>query len=89
MIAGGSTVARIRNESGEDAYALVKSLLNNSPLPTQLQEELHSGKSLIETGAGTQIRDELVKLEKKLRKENRVEIEELKRAHELRKLIFC
>lgn len=81
MVAGGSTIARITTQSNaDDARALVKSLLRNKPTSTQLQDELHSGKSLVETAAGTEIREEMAKLERKMRKEHADEMTELRRA---------
>lgn len=68
MIASGSTVRRILTERGDDAVRLVKSMMTNRPTSTRLQEELHNGKTLIQTEAGIEIRGELAKLEKKLKK---------------------
>ncbi|KFX88791.1 hypothetical protein V490_07401 [Pseudogymnoascus sp. VKM F-3557] len=73
MISDGSTVARVLTKSSGDAREIVKSLLNNEPLSTRLQEELNSGKSLIQTEAGTEIGVELAKQEYKLRKEYEAE----------------
>lgn len=80
MIVGGSAVTRIRTETGNDARALVKSLLKNKPRPTRIQEELHSGKSLRQTDAGTEIMEEIAKLEQRLKAEHELEIRELKLA---------
>lgn len=80
MLDKGSTVSRIMTETGNDARALVKSLLKNKPVSTRLQEELHSGKALIQTEAGTEIREEIAKLERKLRAEHESAIAELKAA---------
>lgn len=73
MISDGSTVARVLTKSGGDAREIVKSLLKNEPLSTRLQEELNSGKSLVQTEAGTEIGVELAKQEYKLRKEYEAE----------------
>ena len=80
MIDGGSAVRRILTETGGDAHALVKSLLKNKPTSTRLQEELHSGKSLVQTEAGAEIREEMAQLERKLRAEYQCEMKELKAA---------
>lgn len=77
MIDGGSTVTRITTETGHDARALVKSLLKNKPISTRLQEELHSGKTLVQTEAGSEIREEIAKLERKLKAEHEIEMREL------------
>ncbi|KAG0649196.1 GTP-binding A [Hyphodiscus hymeniophilus] len=88
MIRGGSTVRRIQRQSGDDARALVKSLLKNKPTSTRLQEELHSGMSLVQTEAGTEIKEEMAKLERKLKAEHEHEILELKGAQRDRKNRF-
>lgn len=80
MIESGSSMTRITTEREDDARALVKSLLNNKPISTQLQDELHSGKTLVQTAAGTEIREEMAKLEEKLRASYAAELTELKRA---------
>jgi len=80
MIDGGATVKRIATATGNDARALVKSLLKNRPISTRLQEELHSGKTLVQTDAGTAIREELEKLEQKLKAEREFEKRELEAA---------
>ncbi|OBT65085.1 hypothetical protein VE03_05191 [Pseudogymnoascus sp. 23342-1-I1] len=82
MIDDGSTVARILTNKGDEARDLVRSLLKNKPLSTRLQEELHSGKTLVQTEAGTEIWDELKKQEEKLRKEHEAEIADLKLAQQ-------
>jgi hypothetical protein len=85
MVDCGSTVRRILTEKGDDARALVKSMLTNRPIETRLQQELHSGKALIQTDAGIEIREELEKLEQKLKEEHRLEMKELKEAQKQRK----
>ncbi|KAH9205376.1 P-loop containing nucleoside triphosphate hydrolase protein [Leptodontidium sp. 2 PMI_412] len=67
----------ITTETGHDARALVKSLLKNKPISTRLQEELHSGKTLVQTEAGVEIREEIAKLERKLKAEHEIEMREL------------
>ena len=85
LIDGGATVARITTQSGNEAQSLVKSLLKNTPTSTRLQEELNSGLSLVQTAAGIEIREEMAKLEQKLKAEHQVEIEELRIAQDNRK----
>lgn len=85
MIEYGSTVRRIMTGRADDARALVKSMLNNRPTSTRLQEELRDGKTLIQTEVGIEIRDELARLEQKLKEEHRLELKELKKAQKQRK----
>jgi protein-arginine kinase activator protein McsA len=51
--------------------------LKNKPISTRLQEELHSGKTLVQTEAGVEIREEIAKLEWKLKAEHETEMREL------------
>lgn len=88
MINDGSTVARLLTKNGDEARNLVRSLLKNKPLSTRLQEELRSGKTLVQTEAGTEIWEELAKQESKLRKEHEAEIAELKLAKQSGKTYF-
>lgn len=88
MIACGSEVKRVATENGDDASILVKSMLKNRPLSTRLQDELHSGKSLIQTEAGIEIREELQKLEQKLKHEHQLEMLELRVAQDQRESFF-
>ena len=85
MIGDGSTVASIMSETGGEARELVISLLKNKPLSTKLQEELQSGKTLDQTEAGTEIREDIVKLVQQLKKDYEADIAELKLAQESRK----
>lgn len=85
MIDDGCTVARIMTETGDEARELVTSLLKNKPLSTKLQEELRSGKTLVQTEAGTEIRAEIVKLVEKLRKDHEADIADLRLAQQSRK----
>lgn len=85
MIGYGSTVRRVMTGRADDARALVKSMLNNRPTPTRIQEELRDGKILFQTEAGIEIRDELEGLEQKLKEEHRLEMKELKEAQNQRK----
>ncbi|PMD53669.1 uncharacterized protein K444DRAFT_571192 [Hyaloscypha bicolor E] len=85
LIDGGATVARITTQSGNEAQSLVKSLLKNTPTSTRLQDELNSGLTLVQTAAGIEIREEMAKLEQKLKAEHQVEIEELRIAQDNRK----
>src|SRR3984885_8811282 len=80
MIDSGLTVTRITIETRDDAHTLVKSLLKNKPISTRLQEELHSGKSLVQTEAGTEVREEMKRLEQNLKAEHEAEMTELKKA---------
>ncbi|KFZ09175.1 hypothetical protein V502_08879 [Pseudogymnoascus sp. VKM F-4520 (FW-2644)] len=82
MIGDGSTVASIMSETGGEARELVISLLKNKPLSTKLQEELQGGKTLDQTEAGTEIREDIVKLVQQLKKEKEADIAELKLAKE-------
>jgi hypothetical protein len=84
MIDCGSTVRRIMTGRADDARALIKSMLKNRPTSTRLQEELRDGKPLIQTEAGLEIRDELARLEQKLKEEHRLEMKELKEAQKQR-----
>jgi hypothetical protein len=67
-------VARITTQSGDEARSLVKSMLNNTPTSTRLQEELNSGLTLVQTAAGMEIREEIAKLEQKLKAEHEAEL---------------
>jgi hypothetical protein len=88
MIGRGSTVARIRTETGNDALALVKSLLKNQPVSTRLQEELHSGKPLDQTEAGAEIRVQILKLMRKWKAEHEFEMAELMAAQRKSENVF-
>lgn len=85
MICDGSTVARITTETGNEAYELVISLLKNKPLATKLQEELQSGKTLAQTEAGAEIREEILNMVQELKKTYEADIAELKLAQQSRK----
>ncbi|KFZ02161.1 hypothetical protein V500_00399 [Pseudogymnoascus sp. VKM F-4518 (FW-2643)] len=82
MIDDGSTVARIMSETGGEARELVISLLKNKPLSTKLQEELRSGKTLVQTEAGTEIKAVIVELVQKLRKDYEADIADRRRAQQ-------
>ena len=71
---------RITTQSGDEARSLVKSMLKNKPTTTRLQEELHSGLSLVQTAAGIEIKVEMAKLEQRLRDEHKKELDDLKEA---------
>lgn len=88
LIGGGATAARITTQSADVAQTLARSLLKNKPTSTQLQEELNSGLSLVQTAAGIEIREEMAKLEQTLKAEHDAEMRELKAAQESRKFIF-
>jgi len=86
MIDGGSRISRITTQTGHDPRALVKSLLRNKPRSTRLQEELHSGKTLVQTEAGAEIMEEIAKLRRKMKAEHEAEMVELRIAHRNRDL---
>lgn len=68
MISKGSKVARISTVP-VDAVQLVQTLLKNKTMILRIQEELSSGKSLIETEAGTAVQEEIQKLTTQHKKE--------------------
>jgi len=84
MIDCGSTIARIATQSVDDATALVRSMLKNKPTSTQLQDELQNGKSLIQTAAGMEIREEIANLERRLKAEHDEALTELRQAQQSR-----
>ncbi|CZR55997.1 uncharacterized protein PAC_05885 [Phialocephala subalpina] len=59
----GSLVKR-HDGSRESAEALVHDMLDNVPMTIKLQEEIASGKALIDTDAGASINEEILKLQK-------------------------
>lgn len=69
MLDAGSKYTRLEHDTRDDATKIVKSLLNNKPISTRLQDELHNGKAVSETEAGSQIRHELQEMESKLKAE--------------------
>ncbi|KAF2210299.1 hypothetical protein CERZMDRAFT_91209 [Cercospora zeae-maydis SCOH1-5] len=76
----GAKIARVTNQSGEEARSLVRAVMKNRPTSTVLQDELHNGLSLAQTEAGREIKLEIAKLERKLRAEHKEELNELKAA---------
>jgi hypothetical protein len=84
MIDQGSVTKRIHANTNEVARTLVKSLLRNEPTVMQLQQELHEGKALSETLAGTAIGEEIAKMERKLKEELREKMREIEEAHQRR-----
>jgi len=88
LISGGATIARITTQSGVEAQKLVRSLLCNIPKPTRIQEELHRGLNLNQTAAGIELRDEMIKLEQKLKAEHEMDMRELRAAQESREYTF-
>lgn len=63
MIASGSAVKR-HDGSPESAQGLILDLLDNEPTTIKLQDEIASGKALIDTDAGASINEEILKLQK-------------------------
>ncbi|SMQ55269.1 unnamed protein product [Zymoseptoria tritici ST99CH_3D7] len=76
----GAKIARVTNRSPEVARSLVRTTLKNRPTSTALQEELFNGISLAKTEAGIEIREEMAKLELKLKAEHKAELDGLKAA---------
>ena len=85
MIDGGATTSKIKTQSAAEARSLVRSMMKNTPRSTRLQEELSSGLTLVQTAAGIEIKEEIAKLEQKLRAEHDAEMQELKAAQANRK----
>jgi len=63
MIANGSTVKR-HDGTPENAKELVLSIVDNAPMMIKLQQEIASGKALIDTDTGTSIKEEILKVQK-------------------------
>jgi hypothetical protein len=84
MIENGSKIARI-SSNPNDARRLVETFLNKKTFVAQLQQELKSGKTLIQTEAGAALRDEIEKITKKYEKELQSTKEEMERAYIMRK----
>lgn len=80
MIDGGATTSKIKTQSAAEAQSLVRSMMKNTPRSTRLQEELSSGLTLVQTAAGIEIKEEIAKLEQKLRAEHDAEMQELRAA---------
>lgn len=68
MIASGSFVRR-HDRGIESARDVVHEMLANEPTAIKLQEELFSGKPLIQTDAGNFVNEEILKLRKKYQEE--------------------
>ena len=85
MIDGGATTSNSKTQSAAEAQSLVRSMMKNTPRSTRLQEELSSGLTLVQTAAGIEIREEIAKLEQKLKAEHDAEIQELRAAQANRK----
>lgn len=73
MITNGSAVKR-HDGSPQSAQNLVLDMLDNKPTTIKLQDEIASGKALIDTDAGASINEELLKLQK----EHNEELEAMK-----------
>ncbi len=63
MITSGSKVKR-HDSSPESAQNLILDLLDNEPTTIKLQDEIASGKALIDTDAGASINEEILRLQK-------------------------
>ncbi|KAF8853213.1 hypothetical protein BDZ45DRAFT_598912 [Acephala macrosclerotiorum] len=63
MVSSGSLVKR-HDGSRESAEALVLDMLDNVPMTIKLQEEIASGKALIDTDAGASINEEILRMQK-------------------------
>ncbi len=63
MVSSGSLVKR-HDGSRDSAQALVLDMLDNVPMMIKLQEEIASGKALIDTDAGASINEEILRLQK-------------------------
>jgi hypothetical protein len=85
MIDGGATTSKIKTQSAAEARSIVRSMMKNTPRSTRLQEELSSGLTLVQTAAGIEIKEEIAKLEQKLRSEHDAEMQELRAAQANRK----
>jgi len=84
MIDNGSIVRRV-STNPEDAKRLVKSFLNKETMVLKLQEELSSGKTLLQTDAGLALKDEIDKITKRYAKDLAGAKEEMKQAYRTRK----
>ena len=82
LIDAGAQLAR--HDSGRaSAQSIMSHLLNGTPVPLQIQDEILGGKDLVETSAGFELTEYMQKLEKRHRKELRdlrVELEEASQA---------
>lgn len=76
MISSGAFVRR-HDRGIDSARDVVRSMLVNEPTRIKLQEELSSGKDLIQTDAGNFINEEILKLKKKHEEELDVLKEEM------------
>lgn len=68
MIASGSSIRR-HDRGIDSARDVVRSMLVNEPTTIKLQDEIVSGKTLIETDAGVFINEEILKLQKQYEEE--------------------
>lgn len=68
MIARGSSIRR-HDRGVESARDVVRSMLDNEPTSIKLQDEMASGKTLIQTEAGICINEEILKLQEQHKEE--------------------
>ncbi|TVY15502.1 hypothetical protein LARI1_G005745, partial [Lachnellula arida] len=64
MIASGSSIRR-HDRGIQSAQEVIRSMLVNKPTTIKLQDEIVSGKTLVETDAGASINEEILKMKKK------------------------
>lgn len=87
MVSSGSLVKR-HDGSRESAEALVLDMLDNDPMTIKLQEEIVSGKALIDTDAGASINEEILKVQKQHGEELEAVREEMALAMKQGNLLF-
>lgn len=86
MLAQGSEVMRISNDA-RDARRFIRKLVKNNPIILKLQDELSvQNKSLGQTDAGAEIKEEMEKLRQKYQKEVENTKREIKEANARREL---
>ncbi|KAI9824186.1 MAG: hypothetical protein M1819_000897 [Sarea resinae] len=81
LIASGASIRR-HDRKIDSARDVVRSMLVNEPTTIKLQDEIVSGKTLIETDAGGFINEEILKLQKQHEEDLKVVEEELRSAME-------
>ena len=77
MIASGASFNRY-DGTAENAQELVLSMVENDPTMIKLQQEIASGKALIETDAGASINEEILRVQRK----HKEDLENVKREME-------
>lgn len=85
MIAVGSTVAKVSNRP-LDSTKLVKRFLDQSTMVLKLQEELSSGKALMQTEAGAAINEDIEKIRLQYGRDLENKMQEMREAQETRAL---